>query len=178
MTVPIQFITVRDQDGVIAIGRDDLVRYTGPDQIVASALCLRLFARAFSDLSPEAPPHRNDIRVLVAFPGDGILDCVEMITRARTRNRLVIDTEAGPPEAPLSVAGRFYFEIAIGKKAMGYWLAKGFFTDSFIEQIKRHQDGTGSTQELADYQIAKHALIGRLLGAPDEQLFHAREVTI
>lgn len=177
MSVPIQYVAVRDHDGVIAIGRDDLVRYAGPGQIVASALCLRLFARAFSDLSPEQPPLRNDIRVLVAFPGDGILDCVELITRARTRDRLTIDITAGPEETPPSIVGRFYFEIAIGKRARGYWLANGFFTDAFVNQIRRLQEGGGTAEELADYQVAKHALIGRLLGAADNELFHSREVS-
>lgn len=175
--VPVQYIAMRDQDGLVAIGRDDLVRYAGPSQIVASALCLRLFARAFADLSPNEPPLRDDIRVLTAFPGDGIIDCVEMITRARTKGRLVIDPTAGPEEAPPSIVGRFYFEVAVGRKARGYWLARGFFTDAFVEQIRRHQDGDGSPREIADYQIAKHALIGRLLGAPDEELFHSMELS-
>lgn len=176
MSVPVQFVSVRDQDGVVAIGRDDLVRYAGPGQIVATALCLRLFARAFADLSPHEPPHRDAIRVMVAFPGPGILDCVEMVTRAGTRGRLTVDTEAGPPQAPPALVGRFYFEIAIGAAACGYWLADGYFTEAFVGQVRRHQDGEGTPEELAAYQIAKHALIGRLLGAPDDALFHSREV--
>jgi hypothetical protein len=177
MPLPLQFITVADQDGLVAIGRDDLVRYAGPSQIVASALMLRLFARAFADLSPDAPPARDAIRVLVAFPGDGILDCVEMITRARTRGRLVLDETAGPPEALPSIVGRFYFEVEIAGRRRGYTLKPGFFSDSFVAQIRRHQDGSGTAEELADYQIAKHALIGKLLGSPDDALFSAREVT-
>lgn len=177
MSLPLQFLTVADQDGLVAIGRDDLVRYAGPSQIVASALMLRLFARAFADLSPDAPPRRDTIRVLVAFPGDGILDCVEMITRARTRGRLAIDEHAGPPEALPSIVGRFYFEVEIAGRRRGYTLRPGFFSDSFVAQIRRHQDGSGTAEELADYQVAKHALIGKLLGSPDEALFSVREVT-
>ncbi|MDQ2082856.1 hypothetical protein RA307_21940 [Xanthobacteraceae bacterium Astr-EGSB] len=176
MSVPVQFLTVRDQDGLVAIGRDDLVRYAGPAQIVASALCLRLFDRAFRDLSPDKPPHRDDIRVLVAFPGDGILDCVEMITRARTRGRLTIDVGAGPAEAPPALVGRFYFEIAIAGRRHGYRLADGFFTPAFVELVKRHQDGGGTPAEREEYQRAKHDLIGRLLGAADEALFVACEI--
>lgn len=176
MSIPLQFLVVADRDGLVAIGRDDLVRYAGPSQIVASALMLRLFARAFADLSPDAPPHRDAVTVLVAFPGDGILDCVEMITRARTRGRLVVDETAGPPEALPSIVGRFYFEVAIAGRRRGYWLKPGYFTDGFLAQIRRHQDGAGSAEERADYQIAKHTLIGRLLGAPDDALFDSREV--
>lgn len=176
MSVPLQFLAVRDQDGMVAIGRDDLVRYAGPGQIVASALCLRLFDRAFEDLSPGAVPHRDDIRVLVGFPGEGILDCVEMITRARTRGRLTIDTRAGPAETPPAPVGRFYFEVAIGARRRGYRLADGFFTPEFVELVTRHQDGAGTPAERDVYQRAKHDLVGRLLGAPDQALFHACEV--
>lgn len=177
MPVPVQFVTVADQDGCLAIGRDDLVRYAGPSQIVASALMLRLFARAFADLSPQTPPRRDDIKVLVAFPGDGVLDCVEMITRARTRGRLAIDESAGPADALPATVGRFYFEVEIAGRRLGYSLKPGFFSDSFVAQIRRHQDGAGTAAELADYQIAKHALIGKLLGSPDDALFSVREVT-
>jgi hypothetical protein len=69
------------------------------------------------------------------------------------------------------VVGRFYFEVALGGRRRGYWLRPGYFTDAFLDQIRRHQDGSGSPAELAAYQVAKHALIGRLLGAPDDALF-------
>lgn len=177
MTVPVQFVAVADHDGIVAIGRDDLVRYAGPGQVVASALCLRLFARAFAELSPERPPARDDIRVLTAFPGDGVLDGIEMITRARTRGRLVVDTAAGPPEAPPAIVGRFWFEVAVGPHARGYRLADGLFTPAFVDQIVRLQDGGGTADERAAYQVAKHALIGRLLGTPDDVLFPSGEAT-
>jgi hypothetical protein len=175
MTLPLQFVTVRDQDGVVAIGQDDLVRYAGPGQIVASALCLRLFARSFADLSPEGPPLRDEIRVLLAFPGPGILDGVEMITRARTRGRLVVDPAAGPASAPRAPVGRFFFAVAIGARSRGYALAPGFFTEAFLTQVTRHQEGAGSAAERAAYLGAKYDLIGRLCGTPLDQVFHAVE---
>jgi hypothetical protein len=176
MPVPIQHLSVADQDGVLAIGRDDLVRYAGPSQIVASALVIRLFDRAFAELSPDRPPHRDEIAVLTAFPGDGILDCVEMLTRARTRGRLTVDPTAGPAWAPPAPGGRFWFEVAIGGRRRGYALKPGVFPDDFVAAIGRHQEGRGTPAELAAYQIAKHALIGRLLGSPAEDLFTSVEV--
>mgnify|MGYP001338072509 CR=1 FL=1 len=176
MKPPVQFVAVADRDGVMAIGRDDLIRYAGAEQIVASALCLRLFALAFADLSPAAPPRRDGIQVLVGFPGDGILDCVEMITRARTKGRLTIDTDAGPPHVPPALVGRFYWEIRIGDRACGYSLREGYFTPEFTEQVRRHQSGEGAPEELARYQQAKHALIGRLLGAAPDDLFERHRI--
>jgi hypothetical protein len=176
MPVPIQHLTVADQDGLLAIGRDDLVRYAGPSQIVASALVIRLFDRAFAELSPDRPPHRDAIEVLTAFPGDGILDCVEMLTRARTRGRLTVAPTAGPDWAQPAPGGKFWFEVAIDGRRRGYALKPGVFPDAFVAAVVRHQEGAGTPAELADYQIAKHALIGRLLGAPSDDLFTSVEL--
>lgn len=170
------FIAVAEPEGDLYFGRDDLLKYAGPSQLIASALVLRLLARAFADLSPDAPPRRDTIRVLTAFPGEGVIDSIELVTRARTQGRLTIATEAGPSEAPPALPGRFYFEIRIGARGRAYWPAPGYFTDEFRELVTRHQDGSGSPAELEAYLAYKHRLIGRLLGAPDGELFHSREI--
>jgi hypothetical protein len=72
--------------------------------------------------------------------------------------------------------GRFYFEVAIGARRRGYRLAAGFFTPAFVKLVRRHQDGAGAPTERNAYQVAKHDLIGRLLGAPDDVLFHDCDV--
>ena len=169
-----QFLIVGDSDGAVALTRDDLVKYAGPSQIVAATVVFRLFEKAFADLSPRRPPHRDTIDVLVAFPGDGILDCVEMVTRARTRERLTIDTVAGPAEAPPSIIGRFYFEIGLPSGRRGYWLAPGYFDDVFLDLVRKHQDGRGSGEERALYLRSKQELIGRLMGASRDELFNVQ----
>lgn len=171
------FISVAEPEGQLVFGRDDLLRYAGPSQLIASAVVLRLLAQAFADLSPGQAPLRSEIHVLTAFPGDGILDCVELVTRARTQGRLIIDTEAGPAEAPPALPGRFYFEVRIGTRARAYWPVEGLFTDEFRQRVVQFQDGAGTPAELEDYLAFKHALIGRLLGAPDGRLFHSKELT-
>ncbi len=170
---PPLFLSVAEPDGVLYLGRDDLLKYAGPGQLIASALMLRLYRLAFAELSPDAPPARAAIRVLTAFPGDGILACSEMITRAWTQGRLTIDVDAGPPEAPEALPGRFYFEIRIGARGRGYWVRPGFFGDAFRNQVIRYQDGGGSVAEQADYLAFKQELVGRLLAASDASLFAA-----
>ncbi|AWK89681.1 hypothetical protein DEW08_27230 (plasmid) [Azospirillum thermophilum] len=168
---------MRDAGETVAITRQDLLTYSGPSQLIASALMFRLFEQAFADLSPDGPPERRAIAMLVAFPGDGVLDGVEMVTRARTGGRLTIDTDAGPSDAPPSLVGRFYFEVAIGGRRRGYWPAEGYFTDQFRDQVARYQDGGGTAQEQAAYLAFKHQLVGRLLAAPPGTLFHARDLS-
>ncbi|WP_333824555.1 hypothetical protein [Pinisolibacter sp.] len=99
-----------------------------------------------------------------------------MITRARTRGRLTVDPQAGPPDVLPAPGGRFWFEVAIAGRRRGYALRPGFFGEDFVAMIARHQDGRGTPEELERYQIAKHALIGRLLGAPADALFTSTEI--
>lgn len=173
-----QFVRIRDNDGEIAIGRDDLIRFAGPEQVVASALCLRLFGLALPQLSPDGVPSRDSVRVLTAFPGPGMIDGIEMITRARSRGALVIDPQAAPPEAPPAGIGRFYFAVSVGENARGYSLAPGLFSPDFLSQVARFQEGAGSAVERAGYMAAKHELIGRLLGLPDETLWRSQSAAV
>ena len=170
---PPLFVSVAEPDGILHISRDDLLKYAGPGQLIASALMLRLYRLAFSELSPEGPPERASIRVLTAFPGDGILACSEMITRAWTQGRLTIDTEAGPTEAPAALPGRFYFEVSVGERGRGYWVRPGFFDDEFRCQVICFQEGQGTPEEQAGYLAYKSALVGRLLGVSDSALFES-----
>lgn len=166
------FLAVAEREGVLAIGRDDLLRYAGPSQIIACTLAFRLFTRAFADLSPGRPPQRESILVVTAFTGEGMIDCIEMITRGRSRgNRLVIDPGRTRAEAPVSPTGPFHFEIFIDGHGRAYWPRPGFFEEPFADMVSRFQDGGGSPTEQASYFAFKHALFGRLMGAEDDALF-------
>ena len=160
----------------IPVTREHLTLYAGPSQIIATALMFRLFARALADLSPEKPPERSDLSVLTAFPGPGILDCIEYVTRARTLNdgRLVIDTDAGPAEAPIALKGRFYFEVGVGRQRRGYWPSEGYFDRAFLNMVAAYQGGRNTPEEETAYQSFKQQLIGRILGAPEDTLFCSR----
>ena len=172
------FFTIAERGLPIPVTREQLTLYAGPSQIIATALMFRLFRRALADLSPDGPPERTDISVLTAFPGPGVMDCIEYVTRARTYDdgRFTIDDNAGPEAAPIALIGRFYFEIRVGSRGRGYWPAEGYFTEEFRAMVRAWQDGHGSPEEEAAYQDFKQQLVGRLLGAPEDKLFHWREI--
>ncbi len=121
-----------------------------------------------------APPERTDISVLTAFPGSGVLDCIEYVTRARTLNdgRLVVDTTAGPPEAPAAIEGKFSFEVEIAARKQGYWPMQKYFDDTFPQMVAHYQDKDSASAHQAAYQDYKQQLVGGLLGALEDMLFH------
>ncbi|PIE57052.1 MAG: hypothetical protein CSA34_01775 [Desulfobulbus propionicus] len=167
--------TVAERGRHIPVTREQLTLYSGPSQIIATALMFRLFRRAITDLSPETPPERTAFSTLVAFPGPGILDCIEYVTRARTHgpDRLIIDTEAGPEDAPRAPKGRFYFELEINGRRRAYWPAPGLFDETFLEMVRRYQPGENTPAEEAAYQQFKQQMVGKLLGAPGPELFRS-----
>ncbi len=169
------FFTIAERGIPIPVTREQLTLYSGPSQIIATALMFRLFRRAIADLSPAGPPEREVISTLVAFPGPGILDCIEYVTRARTLapERLIISTGAGPEEAPAALTGRFYFELEIDGRRRGYWPAPGFFDETFLQMVHRYQPGNNTPAEEAVYQQFKQQLVGKLLGAAESELFRS-----
>ncbi len=172
------FFTVAERGVPIPVTREHLLLYAGPSQVIASALMYRLFCKALDDLSPAMPPERTDISVLTAFPGSGVLDCIEYVTRCRTLadGRLVVDTTAGHPGAPAATEGRFYFEVEIAGRRQAYWPVQGYFDETFLHMVAQFQDKGSTPAREAAYQDYKQQLVGRLLGAPDGMLFQHASV--
>jgi hypothetical protein len=174
--MPEPIIAVRENNEVLEFSPASLYAYCGPGQIIASALMFRLFERAFRDLSPELPPDREDIQFLAGFPGTGIAECVELVTRIQTRypKRFTVKTEGAPPEAPLAVSGVLYFEVQIGERRKGYWPPGEVFDDTFRENVKLFQDGGGTAKDQENYLAYKKQLSAVILRAPGETFFSSR----
>jgi hypothetical protein len=173
-----RLIAVRDNNAILEFSPASLYAYCGPTQIIASALMFCLFERAFQDLSPRSPPDREDIRFLAGFPGTGIAECVELVTRIRTRRpeRFCVDPEVPPPEAPLSVGGAMYFEVQIKEERKGYWPPRELFDDTFRKNVGLYQDGGGTAKDQEAYLAYKKQLSAAILRAPPESFFSSRSV--
>ena len=163
-------ILVRDDEGVYAIDREDLIKYSGRSGLIASGVIMRLLTEAFHDLSPNEVPHRNSIRVLSAFPGQGVRDGIEFITRAVTKGRFILDTSAGSEmAAPSPIGDRMYFEVAIGDRAMAYSYSEKLFDQKWFNEVLKNQLGTDNYETHEDYLVYKYGFLGRLLS--DKHVF-------
>ena len=172
-----QTICVRDEEGVISFNREDLIRYSGQGHLIASALIMRLFSDAFARLSPSAPPLRRDIRVLSAFPGLGVRDHVELLTRAGTDKRYFLDKQAGPDTAPTSaIGGRMYFVVAVGDKAVSYVMNPEIFDDLWRREVSAYQKVGKTVREHARYVAYKYEVVGQLMTRED-LILELREVS-
>jgi hypothetical protein len=146
-----------DQRDTIRISWDQLFGYCGPSQVIATTLAFRLFEQAIREMSPHTAPKRDEMGILTAFPGRGILECIEMITRIPTlaSHRLTVAPEAGPPEAPSAYIGRFYFEVQIGNERRSYIPIPDYFDDEFRTQVALFQNKKLNDAEYHSYMSYK-----------------------
>jgi hypothetical protein len=84
-------IVVEDQGVSIAFSFEDMMRYHGPGSPGGVAHAFKVLERAMPLLEPDGTPQRREITVRTAFGGPGARDGFELVTRAVTEDRYVID---------------------------------------------------------------------------------------
>ena len=167
-------LRVAHQGTEIAIGHDDLLRHTTGKNVVAAALCYRMMNWMFSALSPESPPERSRLLFRIAFDGPGIIDCLELVTGAKSDRRIRFDPHCAPPDAPPAPAGQFYFDASYGDRSCSAYPDRSVFPPSFVDQVRRFQDGGGTAAEQSAYQHMKEGFAAQILKTPVDSLFRTR----
>ena len=102
-------------------------------------LCLLL-------LSPGKPVERRKLYWIIWFPGDGILDCIEIISHAVREGRCLQKPELHHPEAPMSLVWQFVFDIAYQKKTVRIWPNIDVFDDEFRNPVSTWQEQAPSKE--------------------------------
>ena len=147
-------VRVREPEGVLAFTRDDMIAYAGLENLIASAVTLRLLSRAFADLTEDGVPVRRDIRILTAFAGEV------------TQGRFVLDqSPAEKPATPLG--GAMYLEVAYRGRAMAYTFSDSVFDDEWCRQVSAYQRGADDPAVHAAYVAYKFAKVGSILADPN-----------
>ena len=142
-------VHIKDQETDLFIDFIDCITYHGRDSIGGLALGFRLMQWAISELCPHTPPQRNDIQFRTAFPGPGLRDAVELISRAYTQGRYQV-IKVAPDLAPEGVYGNLYFEIQIKQRCLKVSIKPGVISDDFI------QTGRASKKENVSESTLKH----------------------
>ncbi|MDR0577775.1 MAG: hypothetical protein LBI87_09640 [Candidatus Accumulibacter sp.] len=166
-------VTVRDRDGDIVLTREDFLKYATNENVIASALMIRLCRFAFARLSPDAPARRRELYWQVGFPGSGILDCVEMISHAVREGRCLQNPTLFHPDAPPAVAGRILFEIGYRGKTLAVWPDESIFDDEFRAWVSAWQAADEESEGYRAYLAYKAEKVRQIMALPDEALFHS-----
>ncbi len=160
-------IVVCDAGTVLRFGFDDLLRYHGPGFPGGVAHGFTAMERALPLLADDGVPQRREIRLDTAFPGPGARDGVELVTRAVTGDRFVVDPSLGRPERGVTLE-RYVFRFTHRDRVVTVQIRDGFVTDEFIALSR--PPGRSAAQE-AHLSVLKKQMADRLLAVPAAEVY-------
>lgn len=160
-------IDVLDEGRLLAFSVEDMLKYSGPGSPGGVAQAYKILERAFPLLDPAQPPQRRQIRVRTAFAGPGARDAIELVTRAATGDRYVVDpalalTQRGPTLEP------FVFQISYGDSAVTLAVREGIVSDEFVA-LARTEDRSRTQEER--FARLKLEMFDRVMGLAADEVY-------
>ncbi|MGH3921984.1 MAG: hypothetical protein ACRDTT_03780 [Pseudonocardiaceae bacterium] len=154
-------IEVVDQGRILAYTFEDLMRYHGPGSPGGVAHAVKVMERALPLLEPAGLLERREIGVQTAFAGPGARDGFEMVTRAVTEGRYVIDDALTRPEhGPTRES--FVFRLSYRGRSVTVALREGYVREEFIALARKEER---SAEEESRLTVLKQEMADRLLAS-------------
>ncbi len=164
-----QTIAVKHFQGQVEITYQDLAKYHDKDHWGGVALAFKIMQCVSRELNPDQPLDRSLIRIRTGLNPPGLIDSFEFLTRAVTRQRLIVDSTLNG--SPASAFGHFSFHIYYGDKAVSLKLKDGILPDDFAALGKKCESGYGSDEEQQRWNGLKHGLGDEVMKLEPEDLF-------
>lgn len=171
-----QVLRVKDRGITLEIGFADLLKYHGRFYIGGVALAFKALELGFRELVPGAVPDRERIGFTtgIGLDGPGVIDAVEMVTRAKTRGTLVTDTAAvrdKPGIVTPEGSGKYYFELRYDKQTIGMAVKPGIIPDEFMLLCRKSHAGAISEDERRRLQAVKETMAVQVMATDPAALF-------
>ena len=172
-----KYIRVKDHGTVLEISYEDMIKYHGRLNIGGVALAFKALELGLAKLLPAGDiPERNKIGFASAL-GDsatGVLDAVEMATRAGSLGSLSADIAFGRDiDAPANPdGGKFYFELTYDGAKVGLALKAGVIPDAFTGLLRIALSRHLTSGELHQLQEVKEEIAATVMSIEAEDLFN------
>lgn len=164
-------LDVLDQGRLLAFSFDDLLKYHGPGSPGGVAQGFKVLERGLPLLDPDGPPERREIHIRTAFGGPGARDALELVTRAVTGERFVVDQGLARPELGFA-SERFVFELTYRDRTATLVVREGIVLDEFIRLARTE----GKTEEQkARFAELKLELVHRIMPMPADEVYDVDE---
>jgi len=160
-------LTVLDAGTAIAFAFEDLLRYHGPGSPGGVAHAFKVLERALPLLSPDGPPERRELTVRTAFGGPGARDGFELVTRALTDGRYVIDPALARPERGATLE-RFVFRLAFRGAWVTLAVRPGFVPDDLVALARLD---ARTPQEEERLSALKAEMADRVMARPADEVY-------
>jgi hypothetical protein len=164
-------LDVLDRGRLLSFSFDDLMKYHGPGSPGGVAQAFKILERGLALLDPDGPCERREIGVRTAFGGPGARDAFELVTRAVTGDRYVVDQALARPERGRTME-RFVFEMTYRERSATLIVREGIVPDEFIELARK--DGK-SDEEKARLEQLKLEMVDRVMGLPADEVYDILE---
>ena len=164
MSVPIQ---VLERGRPLSFTFDDMLRYHGGGSPGGVAHAFKVLERALPLLDPDGPCERREIVVETAFGGPGARDAFELVTRAVSGDRYLIDESLARPERGRALE-RFVFRLSYRDRSVSVELREGFVTEEFIDLART--EGRSADQERR-LDTLKQELADRVMARPADEVY-------
>ncbi len=159
-------IDVLDGGRVLSFSFEDMLRYHGPGSPGGVAHAFKVMERAFGLLDADGPLARREIAVATAFGGPGARDGFELVTRAVTGERYVLDPALERPERGTTLE-RFVFRVGYRERNVTLVVREGFVTDEFIALARKERDA----EEEAHLDRLKLEMAERVMSSPAADVY-------
>lgn len=160
-------IEVVEDGRVLAFSFEDMLRYHGPGSPGGVAHAFKILERALPLLDPDGPVQRREIALRTAFGGPGARDGFELVTRAVTGDRFVVDAALARPERGRTRAN-FVFVLTYREREVTLLLREGFVTEEFIDMARKPDRDDAEEARLV---VLKQEMASRVMGSAAEDVY-------
>jgi len=165
-------ITVRENGKDLTFSFDDINAYHGggfPGGVVHG---LKAMQATFALLS-DTPVERREVSLLTAFSGPGGRDAVEIVVRALTDGRLVVDRSIGGKNVIAEPPGPYVWRFSYRGRTVEATIRPGHVKEEFVT-LGAKPDKT--PQEIARHEALKSEMANRLLPLPAGEIYDVRVI--
>ena len=163
---------VRDAGEALTFGFDDLMRYHGPRSPGGVAHAFKVLQRALPLLDRFHLVERRELYIRTAFGGPGARDGFEMVTRAVTGDRYVVDASLARPDLGRA-REQFVFVITYRDAEVTLVLREGFVREELLD-LAATKDRTVDQEERLD--DLKRELAERTMAHPAADVYDVVDV--
>jgi hypothetical protein len=160
-------VRVADQGTELGFCFADLLRYAGPGSPASLAMAYQAMRLSFPLLGDGEPLARREVRIETAYRGPGARDGFELVTRAVTDGRYLVNTALEHPERGVTL-WKFVFRVAYRDRSRTLLVRPGMVDDEFMA-MARATDRTEPDDQR--FNAMKLEQMRRLLAASPEDVF-------
>lgn len=139
-------ITVLDGGKLHSFSYDEMEKYHGPLAPGGIAFACKLMQLAFPLFSPNGPVERRALAVETSFPGLGVRDAFEMVTRCVSREAYRFDLSVGDAFEDRGAMRGFVFRLTYHDQSLTLILRDGIMRQAFLDMVAKGKGRSGDDE--------------------------------